>query len=346
MVDGTHSTEELPEEPIQPPAAATRRPVPRLVRVLVGVAVCVVLLSVMTDYVTSVPQLCGSCHEIAPRYASWAKSPHAGVSCVQCHQPATRWYQVPARLAGRTRLLLHDVGTHLSGDYEDPVERRVAGKPSVADESCLQCHDPKRKTTSGLRILINHAEHAKRNKSCVSCHVRVAHPITTRGNALSFMGQCFTCHGNQKGAKAPGTCSLCHPKEYELLPASHKAKTWKGIHGETFDRDPKLCLMCHTRKSCADCHGLEMPHPEGWGERTGHPQVAQLNRGVCTQCHGSSPDMCTMCHHEDYVPSQGGWIRQHNVSVRARGAASCVDCHSPTHCIGCHVREGGPPSPR
>lgn len=304
--------------------------------VIVAVLGAFVML-LLADYGTSAPAMCASCHEIAPRAESWAQSPHAEVSCVSCHQPVTKWYQLPARLADRSRLLNRDVGAHLAGSFRSPIDSSTAAVSPVTDANCLQCHDPNRETTSGLRISINHAEHAKRNGSCISCHVRVAHPVEGRGNALSFMGQCFTCHGTGKDAKAPGECRLCHPNGYSLKPASHAEKGWKSAHGAQSQSDPKLCAMCHTRASCDSCHGVQMPHPAGWAKSTGHAKVAQVNRATCDRCHGGGAAMCTMCHHQGYEPSQGPWVRQHFKSVREHGTAYCFDCHAATFCVSCHA---------
>jgi hypothetical protein len=35
--------------------------------------------------ITSRPQFCGSCHVMAPYYASWQQSGHKNVACVECH---------------------------------------------------------------------------------------------------------------------------------------------------------------------------------------------------------------------------------------------------------------------
>jgi len=274
-----------------------------------------------------------------PRADSWAQSAHTEVKCVECHEKPLPWYAVPQRIAARSALLGRDVYKHLTGDYRDPVDGRPVGQSPMTDDHCLQCHDPNRKATSGFRILIDHAEHAKRNGSCISCHVRVGHPIATRGNPLSLMGQCFTCHGTGPKAKAPANCTLCHPSDYELKPASHKDAKWQRTHGKVALTDRKQCTMCHEQSFCNDCHGVKMPHPDGWEKGpTGHAVVAETNRQVCNQCHGARPDMCTMCHHEAYQPTQGTWVQQHYQQVQQKGAEYCVECHAPVFCVQCHVK--------
>lgn len=299
-----------------------------------------VALAVAIDLATASPRVCSSCHEMVPRTQAWAQSGHATVACVKCHQPPTPWHALPQRLVDRGKLLARDSAKHVKGGYTDPVDARVPGSEPVQDDVCLQCHDVNRKATSGFRILINHAEHAKRNGSCISCHVRTAHPVSTRGGAISFMAQCFTCHGTAEQPKASAECGVCHPADYELLPQSHKAAAWeKGAHGPVSKADPKQCQMCHKKAFCNDCHGVQMPHPEGWAKgATGHAATAQLNRAVCSRCHGRQLDMCTMCHHNAYDATKGTWVKQHFLAVNTGGAAQCLDCHSPLFCVGCHVQ--------
>lgn len=321
-----------------PGAGARKRRLPPLVLAASTMLLGLLAVGALVDLATSSPKLCEACHEIRPRYESWERSPHATVACVSCHQPATRWYELPQRLVGRTRLLGHDLIAHVSGGYDDPVDRRVSGTTSIHDDNCLACHDPRRRATSGYRIRIDHARHAERNGSCMSCHVRVAHPLESRGNALSLMAQCFTCHGVEKTAKASGACSLCHPQGYPLVPASHEPGAWRQRHGDVASSDPALCTMCHARKYCDDCHGLPIPHPSGWERESGHAVAAEIDRAVCEPCHGSRSDMCTRCHHSTYTPAKGTWVDQHTEAAKERGTAYCLQCHTRASCAECHMR--------
>jgi nitrate/TMAO reductase-like tetraheme cytochrome c subunit len=329
--DGT-PVPELAESGSKRPRLAAR------LKALVIVVVALFVLLVAADLVTSSPELCGSCHEMAPRAESWRKSAHASVKCVNCHVAPHAWYELPKSVFLQSSLLLHDTGVHLSGDYEDPVDSPPAGTKPIPDANCLQCHDVNRKATSGYRILIDHPKHAKLNGSCVSCHIRTGHPIDSRGRALSLMGQCFTCHGTGADAKAPANCSLCHPSDYELKPASHKDAEWMERHGRVAESDAEQCDLCHEQSFCDDCHGLKMPHPTDWSKgQEGHAAIAEQNRAVCEKCHGGSADMCTMCHHESYDPMKGTWVKQHFAEVDRQGTEYCLKCHSPVYCVRCHV---------
>lgn len=320
-----------------PPATPHRRP--RDLWIVAGVAVAALVALIITaDLVTASPELCGSCHQMQERSASWQRSAHAAVACVACHETPRAWYEMPATLAERGALLVRDARWSVAGRPAEDATGAGADARPVEDANCLQCHDPNRPATSGFRILIDHAEHAERNGSCVSCHVNTGHPEEA-GIPLSLMVQCFTCHGTEQQPEASAECGVCHPSGYELTPASHKEAGWQEVHGGIALDDPRQCDLCHTKASCTQCHRLEMPHPEGWAKgRSGHSAVAERDRAICARCHDEKPDLCSMCHHKAYDPSKGDWVRQHFLEVRRRGTSFCFDCHSPVYCVECHVR--------
>lgn len=346
-----HDERDLPNEGVSADAeagqggeGAPRPRVPRRLLAVLGALTLLVGLAIVVDVTTASPALCGSCHSMEERTASWRQSPHATVSCVACHEPPRKFYGSPASLASRTKLLARDISWQLSGAYA--ADDSSADEPfssDVADENCLQCHDPNREATSGFRILIKHAEHAERNGSCVSCHRTAGHP-STAGSAISLMEQCMQCHGQPEQPKASAKCGTCHPKGYELLPASHKKAEWRGSHGKVSLAAPKQCELCHTRQSCTKCHGVEMPHPKSWAKgKVGHAVYAKQDRAVCTRCHEEKPDLCSMCHHKAYDPAKGNWVKQHYIEVREKGTGFCLDCHSPLYCADCHVNPRGRP---
>lgn len=317
------------------PLAVLRR-LPAWLRIALAVLLGVILLGVAFDVSTASPSLCASCHEMEARHASWAASEHVKVDCVQCHQAPTAWYELPQRVAGRIELLARDIAAHNAGEYTDPVDAPGGKASPIEDATCLQCHSANRQATSGYRILIDHVEHAERNGSCVSCHVRTAHPEEERSAALSFMRQCFTCHGTDEYPDAPVACDACHPTDYKLLPQSHDVADWLTEHPAALKADPNGCAMCHQQSFCDDCHGVEIPHPANWA--VAHSKVAdERGRDVCARCHGAGPDLCTSCHHSAYDASKGTWAEQHNAVVYASGAAQCLECHGGIFCSHCHT---------
>jgi len=336
---GMESANEPSASPNGKSGASGGRDRGRVLRVIALIALAIGLLVVAFDAVTASPRLCGSCHEMRQRAASWQQSAHTGVPCWKCHQQPRPWYAYPVRLVDRGRLLARDVRAHTSGDSTGSVDGPVPGVAPISDEVCLQCHSANRKATSGFRIKINHVEHAKRNGSCVSCHVRTAHPLANRSTPLTLMSQCFTCHGTAEQPKASAACNVCHPSGYQLTPESHKDKAWEPQkHASTAKADRKQCTMCHKQSFCDSCHGLEMPHPKDWAKgEDGHAASAETSRAVCTRCHTEKPDLCSMCHHKAYDPTRGSWVKQHYIEVQTGGAQYCMECHAPSYCVACHV---------
>ena len=313
---------------------------PAWLRILVTVALGVLLLAVLFDVGTASPAVCRGCHEMDVRIDSWESSAHSVVRCVECHQPPTAWYELPTRVADRAMLLAHDTKAHFASGFDgEAIDALPTHAEPISDEVCLSCHDPNREATSGYRIKIDHVEHAKRNGSCSSCHVRTAHPRPTRGTPLTLMGQCYTCHGTPEYADAPSECNACHPDGYKLLPESHESIRWARGHGDTSEEDAKLCSMCHKVAFCDDCHGIGMPHPAQWEEgESGHADAARRDADVCARCHDGGPDMCTMCHHTSYEPMKGAWVDQHPIEVRDEGQEYCLSCHEQRYCSYCHTR--------
>ena len=113
-------------------------------------------------------------------------------------------------------------------------------------------------------------------------------------------------------------------------------------HGKKALADRQFCAMCHEESFCTNCHGLPMPHPPTWVTgNPGHSTVGATNRELCAKCHTQKPDLCTMCHHQDFSATQGPWILQHPAMVQKRGAAFCMKCHDPVFCWNCHSKRPG-----
>jgi hypothetical protein len=186
-------------------------------------------------------------------------------------------------------------------------------------------------------VQVDHTEHARRNNSCVSCHRWTAHPDPNWSMATLTMKECFKCHGLSKGAKAPGTCQTCHLKGLDLRPDSHKTGDWPTRHGKVALVDRQQCTMCHRDDFCRGCHGVVMPHPQGWAKgRNSHAVVAKKDRTVCAKCHKGSTNLCTMCHHPGFDAQKGPWVAQHSAMASDKGVAFCFECHDALFCANCH----------
>jgi nitrate/TMAO reductase-like tetraheme cytochrome c subunit len=327
--------------------ASPRRGLSRRTGIIVAVLIVAALIALLVaaDAGASSPTVCGACHEMKPWVASWSVSAHAQVGCYSCHATPRHWYGAPLAAADRWGMLRRDIGSH----WADPSQEVTAGSAgagaTIPDSTCMQCHDPARTGTSRFGVQIKHAEHAARNKSCVSCHRFTAHPPGNGSRDSLMMLLCFDCHGLSKAAKAPGTCQTCHLKGVDLRPASHKTGKWLTAHGPIAKVGRQQCAMCHYDKFCIGCHGLVMPHPKGWAGSgpSGHAAVAARGRSVCTKCHAGSSDLCTMCHHKGFDASKGPWIKQHPAMASRTGTVFCFRCHDAMFCARCHT--SGPPTP-
>jgi nitrate/TMAO reductase-like tetraheme cytochrome c subunit len=317
----------------------------RVTMIVLASLVGVVALGLLLTRITASPRVCGSCHEMNAALASWKESGHTQVRCPQCHEKPRPWYQFPQTLAVRSAMLTRDVRAHWSTGGAKAVMASYDTTPTIPDSTCLQCHGTSRKITMRFGTLINHNEHAKRNRSCVSCHLWTAHPSPGAERPMLLMERCFTCHGRTASAKAPGTCDVCHPKSFSLRPVSHKpTATWLKDHGKMARAGTQPCAMCHEKTFCTGCHGLDMPHPANWakGQQPVHSQFAKTNRQVCVKCHPDTPNFCTMCHHKGWDPAKGPWRTQHPAMVVETGASFCLDCHGPLFCTSCHLSGNRP----
>jgi nitrate/TMAO reductase-like tetraheme cytochrome c subunit len=301
------------------------------------VAAAIVLLAGLTS-LTASPQLCGSCHEMAPAVADWKISSHADIGCPACHETPRPWYMLPVTLADRAAMLSRDLHAHRTMSAEQIAIALRPSTTAIPESRCLQCHSMSRKITLHFGTLIQHAKHAARNKSCTSCHLATGHPDPVAERPLVLMTQCFTCHGRAKNSKAPGTCDECHPKSFSRRPDSHSASDWRIVHGQAFLKHVQPCYLCHEQMFCNNCHGLQMPHPSTWVRgKPGHSTVGAADPQLCTRCHQSKPNVCSMCHHQGLATSGGSWVQQHPAIVSKKGASFCMNCHTPVFCFDCHI---------
>lgn len=310
-----------------------------------GVALFVALVLLAGDHFSSLPAVCGACHEMEPEVRAWRTSPHAAVGCYSCHgDPRPVYMSLPA-FADRASRLGGYVWAFLRGTYRSPPRASFAGSEGLPDKVCERCHRPERTVTRD-GIAIDHRAHAKRNMSCVSCHRRTAHPGVLREGGFELMEECFKCHGFSPKAKATGRCDRCHAKDFDLVPEWHRTSTWATRdHGGAAVAGRRRCGLCHERGLCDDCHRIEMPHPKkGWKSgKDGHVAAAAKDRKRCARCHKNGRELCSGCHHKDvaYDDRWGPWLGQHPGVVRSRGAAGCLSCHDPLDCQVCHI-SGGP----
>lgn len=127
----------------------------------VSFTILFVLLSAAGSYrayeFTDSVQFCGQlCHTIMqPEYTTYLQSPHARVQCVQCHVgPGAGWY-VRSKLSGS-----YQVYAAIFHKYPRPIPTPVANlRP--AQQTCEQCHWPRKFYGAQLRVFYHFAEDEK-----------------------------------------------------------------------------------------------------------------------------------------------------------------------------------------
>lgn len=359
--------------------------------VLSGMALLVLAAVVIVGVgVSSTRWFCANaCHQVQDdTITAYNRSSHSEVGCYACHMPTT---------ANPVSFMLHkaenllELGPTITKTFELPLNAESHLALEMDSQQCVQCHDlTKRPVTPAAGVSIDHEVHEREGVGCTVCHNRIAHnenfdlkltdPQTGKPNrkheVFTSMAACFRCHEQGDGGRAPGTCSACHTKGFELRPASHLEKAFYPIgHAqlakEEMSATPRpakaatdtthgggaaesegmlslppvssidYCSTCHEKTFCSDCHGVEMPHPSTFKKE--HGRIGKSAPKSCVRCHGDANRFCDDCHHGTslqipYTSADGPWVRQHPQAVKALGPDSCFECHDPTYCAHCHVR--------
>lgn len=221
-------------------------------------------------------------------------------------------------------------------------------------------------------------------------HPESAITLEIEGNApkqdFMAMTACYRCHslGETWASeyRAPGECAVCHTAGFDLMPPSHDAEDWYTERGESAGHASALaaaleraatmqertiegnalvlvppvaavneCYTCHLAAFCTNCHGTQIPHPDGFTVAHGQDFTSAEASG-CAKCHNKTGAeandryTCTLCHHPGFNPAEGAWRKRHD-DVIAGGVSpldSCYGCHDEMYCSSCHVR-GEPSTP-
>jgi ubiquinol-cytochrome c reductase cytochrome b subunit len=192
-------------------------------------------------------------------------------------------------------------------------------------QSCDECHQGALPESHKVPdFLQRHGELAKSGDKTMATANRQANAQT-----------CATCH-------TQAFCTNCH---MGAKPKSHEQPNFvaQGIRGagrgksghalEALRKGVQSCATCHEQKFCANCHGMPMPHPQGF-VRT-HIQEARRNLALCQRCHDWGEQSCRQCHAKR-PPSHTADFRETHPQRLADGGASCQVCHGRNACADCH----------
>lgn len=312
--------------------------------ITVGILAVLVIGAITATIVTSTPQFCANCHIMKPEYVTWQASAHSKISCVQCHVKP-----------GMINALLHkteatkELYKYVTKTYELPITLTE----QIDNSQCLQCHDLKRKVSTGSDLVIPHKKHQAKNIPCIKCHQGVAHGnIASRGltqidafknwdvkkgrklMTVEFtapkMDLCMNCHERRGVTTA---CEACHsnPK----MPDSHREKGFikNGVHGQLAKKNIDYCSTCHNyitkNGGTSDALKVEDEDPvQSFLDRVTQSEGAKSDgiagfarsNGYCSDCHSKKPPS-----HNDEWPIKHGPTAE----SRADGVDDCLICHAP-----------------
>ena len=319
---------EAHQTPAAPPSGRTavlgrRR---RLMTWLLAALTIVVVLGggfIGASLYTDQPRFCASCHEMRPYYDAWAKGPHSGQWCVDCHVGQS----YPARFAHKF-VALKEVVTHFTGNPTFPKPT----PPTIADAQCSSCH---KTVAPKLAKAFSHADHASQGP-CQACHADSGHSVTRSALATANLL-------NPNVVNLPLTTTMATVGHGAADVAGHVSTGCTRCH----DLKKTGCQLCHT-PSHAPMGACEKCHQAGPKWVFSHP-----TQGDCTSCHAlpsnhfkpaSAPlPACLTCHTQPGV----SWKFQHPAA-----SSDCQSCHSLpsnhfqpvsaslTPCSACHAQPG------
>lgn len=192
---------------------------------------------------------------------------------------------------------------------------RVPGAPAWPEPSpCMDCHaGPPVGPLRVYGVTFEHEPHTRATKGdCRRCHPANGPDAPDHGKMKLSAGECRACHQGRLASRHPGD--------------------WRTAHGAESRKDRASCRVCHTDESCNDCHGIPIPHPNGWGAAHGEP-AKKRGAAACATCHAAR--YCTECH-KISMPHPDAWLMKEHGATFRNQPSSCRNCHPTDHCKVCH----------
>lgn len=312
----------------------------RLVPVLIVLAALLLF-----DTQAGKPAQCLRCHTQVDYAGVLAETSHGDLDCLDCHG-SVGIAAIPADAATYARWMFV-----YASEKSEPEPR--AG--SVTADSCLACHsDIVRGVVERYGVRVRHSDFLEAGSTCRECHNSVAHGDLVLQPTEPAMNTCVVCHD---GLTASNDCAYCHVVDPIEIGAAVRNLPKRN------ELNTGNCYACHDERPCLQCHGVTMPHPEGWATQEGmmgegefHARDGFVDREVCWRCHysGDRPfqrpqnrgafmeteDGCT-CHGAFGIMHGGtGWVREHGLQATGRKPgvyAECYACHDRRYfCDMCH----------
>ncbi|HXY07698.1 MAG TPA: NapC/NirT family cytochrome c [Terriglobales bacterium] len=196
------------------------------------------------QYTDSV-QFCGlTCHTVMhPEYTAYELSPHARVACVECHVGAGATWYVKSKLSGTRQVFAAIFHT-----YPRPIPTPVHDlRP--AQETCEQCHWPKKFYGAQLKVFTHYASDEKNTPRQIQMLIR-----TGGGDPATGAPEGIHWHmniGNQLEY-------VSTDEKHNVIPYIHVRDT-EGHVAEYYAKDSALtpeqiAKATRHRMDCVDCH--------------------------------------------------------------------------------------------
>ena len=197
------------------------------------------------------PAFCGrSCHVMKPEFTAFRNSPHARVSCVECHVTpgAVGWVQ--SKMAGTRQLM--DV---IFNTYPRPIKPALETNRLVpASETCERCHWPEQFAGARIRVIPEYADDEKNTLSQTVLMMMVG-----GGGVRGIHGSHFGPGVSIRYASTDSTRQTIPWVEYRNS-NTNEARTY-AVEGVKPDDAAKLvqhnmqCVDCHNRPT----HTFQLP---------------------------------------------------------------------------------------
>jgi len=307
------------------------------------------LAKIKAKYVSS--KICFECHHDVARvwaqvqHSQWIldeKLPEHLKGCEACHGPGgLHVIQRPSNIVAWVKLTVAEQGEICLQCHHRTITAEKwkssphgSGKPHTP--SCTTCHEVHQPVNNRWMLK------ARADQLCLKCHNDILARAKV-GQHHSVSGQaskCAACHDTHDGsipgmlkAQVMQLCERCHDLK-DVKPADHTSEFVKE-HGKNFKPTNRRCRSCHGQNGCQDCHGIEMPHPQGFA--TKHSESTMNQPQVCSRCH--QRDYCNKCH-ENAPPSshdaEDYAVKGHADEYQKRTATYCSLCHQRSFCAQCH----------
>lgn len=198
-------------------------------------------------------------------------------------------------------------------DKNAKQKKTAAGTVMGRAEACSQCHGKGLPHRGYWNILPKHGIQAIENlNKCLSCHEQKL---------------CNDCHGGVPMPHPPNIAAT-HTKLVKNTGINSCSNCHKTGSGQTQPGAGKA-QMLGKAKPCINCHGIDMPHPDGFKNSHSGYSVE-----ICGKCHGSGKSKDSVAPGKNSAACQ----KCHSMPPAHHGDTwyNCDECHVPQFCSKCH----------